>query len=54
MAPVITEYASWILLAWILANQAGVHRRHHRLLVHRHQRVDYALPFGSHPRSPSR
>jgi RND family efflux transporter MFP subunit len=24
MAPVITEYASWILFAWILANQAGV------------------------------
>src|SRR6266849_3178332 len=24
MAPVITEYASWILFAWILANQGGV------------------------------
>ena len=24
MAPVITEYASWILFAWILANQGGL------------------------------
>src|SRR5258707_2128336 len=24
MAPVITDYASWILFAWILANQTGV------------------------------
>ena len=24
MAPVITEYASWILFAWTLANQGGV------------------------------